>query len=108
MLQCEANYSNAHGTPWVYNHKKMGKLVGMPVPGTMSSVNWITTQDPTLIFGVPVIGYRTAEGNYLENTQLEPDIKIANDPAVIVTGEDQQLRKAVEVLLSDIDSANKK
>ncbi len=59
-------------------------------------------QDPSLIFGVPVIGYRTAEGNYLENSQLEPDIKIANDPAVIVTGEDQQLRKAVEVLLNDL------
>ena len=102
MVQCEANYSNAHGTPWVYKHKKMGKLVGMPVPGTMTSVNWITMQDPSLIFGVPVIGYRTAEGNYLENSQLEPDIKIANDPAIIVTGEDQQLRKAVEVLLNDI------
>ena len=32
MLQCEANYSNAHGTPWVYKHQKIGKLVGMPVP----------------------------------------------------------------------------
>ena len=75
MVQCEANYSNAHGTPWVYKHKGMGKLVGMPVPGTMTSVNWETLQDPSLIFGIPVIGYRTAEGNYLENSQLEPDIK---------------------------------
>ena len=33
MLQCEANYSNAHGTPWVYKHRNIGKLVGMPVPG---------------------------------------------------------------------------
>jgi len=40
MLQCEANYSNAHGTPWVYKHQKIGKLVGMPVPGTMTSVSW--------------------------------------------------------------------
>ncbi len=31
MLQCEDNYSNAHGTPWVYKHQKIGKLVGMPV-----------------------------------------------------------------------------
>ena len=31
MLQCEANYSNAHGTPWVYKHQNIGKLVGMPV-----------------------------------------------------------------------------
>ena len=32
MLQCEANYSNAHGTPWVYKHRNIGKLVGMPYP----------------------------------------------------------------------------
>ena len=40
MVQCEANYSNAHGTPWVYSHQKLGKLVGAPVPGTMTSVSW--------------------------------------------------------------------
>lgn len=103
MVQCEANYSNAHGTPWVYKHKKLGKLVGQPVPGTMTSVNWITLQDPSLVFGVPVVGYRTAEGNYLENTQLEPDIKVANDPAVAVAGEDTQLKRAVEELLRDLN-----
>ncbi|WP_305238293.1 S41 family peptidase [uncultured Muribaculum sp.] len=104
MVQCEANYSNAHGTPWVYKHLNIGKLVGMPVPGTMTSVNWVTMQDPSLVFGIPVIGYRTAEGNYLENSQLEPDFKVVNEPGVIVTGEDQQLRKAVEELLKEIDA----
>lgn len=103
MVQCEANYSNAHGTPWVYNYKKLGKLVGMPVPGTMTSVNWITLQDPSLVFGVPVIGYRTAQGNYLENSQLEPDIKVANDPADAVEGEDAQLHRAVTELLKQLD-----
>lgn len=102
MVQCEANYSNAHGTPWVYKHKKLGKLVGMPVPGTMTSVNWITLQDPSLVFGVPVIGYRTAEGNYLENSQLEPDIKVANDPSDAVAGEDAQLHRAVKELLDSL------
>ena len=75
----------------------------MPVPGTMTLVNWVTMQDPTMIFGIPVIGYRTAEGNYLENTQLEPDVKVANSPESIVTGEDTQLRVAVETLLRQID-----
>lgn len=103
MLQCEANYSNAHGTPWVYSHQHIGKLVGAPVPGTMTSVNWVTMQDPTLIFGIPVIGYRTAEGNYLEGTQLEPDILILNSPETVVKGEDSQLRAAVEELLKEID-----
>ncbi len=107
MLQSEACYSNAHGTPWVYKHQGLGKLVGAPVAGTMTSVNWVTLQDPTLIFGIPVIGYRTAEGTYLENSQLEPDILVNQDPVKIVNGEDTQLRAAVESLLKDIDSKKK-
>ncbi|MDE6802297.1 MAG: peptidase S41, partial [Muribaculaceae bacterium] len=107
MLQSEACYSNAHGTPWVYKHQGLGKLVGTPVAGTMTSVNWVTLQDPTLIFGIPVIGYKTAEGNYLENSQLEPDILVNQDPVKIVKGEDTQLRAAVEELLKEIDSKKK-
>lgn len=104
MLQCEANYSNAHGTPWVYSHRGLGKLVGMPVPGTMTSVSWETLQDPTLVFGIPVIGYRLPDGSYLENSQLEPDIRVANRPETVVKGEDTQLKAAVEALLKEIDS----
>lgn len=104
MVQCEANYSNAHGTPWVYKHTGIGKLVGMPVPGTMTSVNWVTLQDPSLIFGIPVIGYRLPEGNYLENTQLEPDIKVANNPETVVKGKDEQIEAAVKELLKEIDA----
>lgn len=104
MLICEANYSNAHGTPWVYRRLGLGKLVGMPVPGTMTSVNWVTMQDPSLVFGIPVVGMRTPEGNYLENTQLEPDIKVANNPADAVKGIDSQLKAAVDELLKEIDN----
>lgn len=103
MVQCEANYSNAHGTPWVYSHQKIGKLVGMPVPGTMTSVSWETLQDPTLVFGIPVIGYRLPDGSYLDNSQLEPDIKVANSPETVVKGEDTQLKAAVDELLKEID-----
>lgn len=102
MLQAEANYSNAHGTPWVYRHRKIGRLVGAPVPGTMTSVNWVHLQDPSLVFGIPVIGYRTTEGNYLENTQLEPDVLVLNSPETLVKGEDTQLRVAVEELLKEL------
>ena len=104
MLTCEANYSNAHGTPWVYQHQGLGKIVGMPVPGTMTSVSWETLQDPSLVFGIPIVGYRLPDGSYLENTQLEPDIKVANSPETIVKGEDTQLKAAVEELLKEIDN----
>ena len=103
MMMCEANYSNAHGTPWVYSHRGLGKLVGMPVPGTMTSVSWERLQDPSLVFGIPVVGYRLSDGSYLENSQLEPDIKVANSPETIVKGEDTQLKAAVEELLKELE-----
>ena len=102
MLQCEACYSNAHGTPWVYKQMGIGKLVGAPVPGTMTSVSWETLQDESLVFGIPIIGYRTAQGNYLENSQLEPDILILNNPADVVLGIDTQLITATQELMKQI------
>lgn len=105
MIMGEANYSNAHGSPWVYKHKNMGLLVGKPVPGTMTSVSWETLQDPTLYFGIPVVGYRTAEGTYLENSQLYPDIDVENTKENVVKGRDEQLEAAVKALLEQIDSS---
>ena len=102
MIIGEANYSNAHGTPWVYHYKKMGQLVGMPVPGTMSSVTWETLQDPSLYFGLPVVGYRTEQGNWLENTQLEPDVKVRNTPEKMAAGVDEQLEAAVRELQKEV------
>ena len=104
MIIGEANYSNAHGTPWVYKHKDMGLLVGKPVPGTMTSVNWETLQDATLYFGIPVVGYRKADGTYLENDQLHPDIDVENTKELVITGRDEQLEAAVKALLKQIDS----
>ena len=104
MIMSEACYSNAHGTPWVYKNRGIGRLVGMPVPGTMTSVNWVTMQDPTLVFGIPVIGYRLSDGSVLENQQLEPDLRVANNPSTVVKGEDSQLKAAVDDLLKTIDS----
>lgn len=108
MITGEANYSNAHGTPWVYRYKKMGTIVGMPVPGTMTSVCWEDMQDPSIVFGIPIVGYRLADGSYLENKQLEPDVKIANTPEKIEAGTDEQLEKAVKVLLQEIDTKSTK
>ena len=60
-----------------------------------------------MVFGIPIIGYRLPDGSYLENTQLEPDIKVANSPETIVKGEDTQLKMAVDELLKEIDSRKK-
>ena len=99
VLISESNYSDAHGFPYAYKTLGIGKLVGMPVPGTMTAVWWETLQDRTLYFGIPQVGTKDLNGNYLENQQLEPDFKQRQDYEVVIEGRDQQLEKAVEVLL---------
>ncbi|MDE5423240.1 S41 family peptidase [Ancylomarina sp. DW003] len=102
MLISEGNYSNAHGTPWVYKTMGLGKLVGAPVAGTMTSVWWESLMNGNMYFGIPQIGYVDSEGDFLENKQLEPDHKVLYDYDVVSQGKDQQLRKAVEILLKEL------
>jgi len=103
MLMSEGNYSNAHGTPWVYKTMGLGKLVGTAVAGTMTSVWWESLMNGNMYFGIPQIGYVDAKGDFLENKQLEPDYKVLYDYDVVSQGQDQQLKKAVEVLLEELD-----
>ena len=98
VLVSEGNYSNAHGFPWVYKELKLGKLVGMPVPGTMTAVWWETMMNG-VVFGIPEVGMKDNAGRILENMQLEPDIRVENDPASAIEGRDLQLEAAVEHLL---------
>lgn len=102
VVMNESNYSNAHGFPWVYKELKLGKLVGMPVPGTMTAVWWEFQQDPTLMFGIPEVGMKDNQGRYLENLQLEPDIKVNNDPASATQGRDLQIEATVKSLMQEI------
>ncbi|MGB3798815.1 MAG: S41 family peptidase, partial [Lewinella sp.] len=69
VLVGESNYSDAHLFPVAYSTKEVGQTVGMPVPGTGTFVWWETQIDPTLYFGIPMGGWRTEEGYFLENTQ---------------------------------------
>ena len=104
MVTGEANYSNAHGTPWVYKHMGLGSIVGMPVPGTMTTVNWENLQERSVNFGTPVVGYRMQNGKYLENTQLEPDFLVKNKAHDAIQGRDEQIEVAVKELLKQIDA----
>lgn len=101
VLMGEGNYSDAHMFPFAYKALGIGKLVGMPVPGTGTgtAVWWETLIDPTLYFGIPQVGMRASDGHLLENTQLEPDIKVSNTPEDLATGRDRQLEAAIDELL---------
>ncbi|MCQ2246906.1 MAG: S41 family peptidase [Bacteroidaceae bacterium] len=102
MLVCEDNYSNAHGTPWLYKELGIGKLIGTPVPGTMTAVWWETLIDPTMVFGIPMVGDMDNRGEYLENQQLYPDITVYNNPADVQNGKDAQLEAAIAEMLKEV------
>jgi len=102
VLICEGNYSDACAFPYAYQTLGIGKLIGMPVPGTMTAVWWETLIDPSLYFGIPQVGVKDLKGNYIENQQIEPDIKIRNNYEKVTTGDDQQLKAAVKELLKEV------
>jgi tricorn protease len=99
VVMNESNYSDAHLFPVIYRALGIGKLVGMPVPGTGTAVWWEGLQN-NMWFGIPQVGMIDNEGRFMENTQLEPDVKVANEPGMVSAGRDQQLEEAVKVLLA--------
>ncbi|HJV71653.1 S41 family peptidase [Ideonella sp.] len=99
VLMSESNYSDAHLFPWTYRKLGIGKLLGMPVAGTGTAVWWETLQDDTLYFGIPEVGIRDEQGTFMEKALIEPDIRVANDPALIAAGRDEQTEAAVKALL---------
>ena len=44
----------------------------------------------------------SVDGRPLENQELEPDILVDNEFGVVATGRDQQLERAVQVLLEEL------
>jgi Tol biopolymer transport system component/C-terminal processing protease CtpA/Prc len=98
----EANYSDGHCYAYMYQDLKLGKLVGMPVPGTCTFAGWESLQDNSIRWGVPPLGVKTVSGQYLENFQTVPDIQLMNEYDVVIKGKDQQLEAAVKELMKEI------
>lgn len=98
-------YSASDGDlfPWSFKENKIGLVIGMRswggIIGISSSLPYI---DGTQI-NVPFFTNYDMRGNWIvENHGVDPDIVIDNDPAREYAGEDQQLDKAVEVLLEQL------
>ena len=103
VLVGEDNYSDASGFPYAYRSLGLGKLIGAPVPGTMTAVWWESQINGMLVFGIPQVGnWGVKDKRYIENFQLEPDILVYNDPASVLSGRDLQLEAAVKEMLNEI------
>jgi tricorn protease len=102
VLMSEGNYSDAFIFPYVYKQAKLGKLIGMPVPGTGTAVWWETQIDPTMVFGIPMVATIGKENRPTENLQVEPDIRVPLNYSDFLNGKDTQIEEAVKQMLKEI------
>jgi tricorn protease len=100
------NYSASDGDLFPYQFKtlKMGKLIGKR---TWGGVTGIRGTLPFIDGGSlmrPEFSVYDKEGKsfVIEGHGVDPDIEVDNDPAKEYAGEDQQLNKAIEVILEEL------
>ncbi|MEN2283047.1 S41 family peptidase [Algoriphagus sp. SE2] len=98
----EANYSDGHCFASGYTDLEIGKTVGMPTPGTCSFAGWEGLPDGARWGAVPISAKNKA-GEWMENNETRPQFEIKNMPGKIDQGIDEQLVKAVEELLKDVN-----
>lgn len=97
----ESNYSDGSCYAQGYIDLKIGKTLGMPVPGTCSFAGWEGLPNGGR-WGVVPVSAKNIDGKWMENLQAEPDIKVKNMPGKIDKGIDQQLERAIAEMLKDI------
>lgn len=97
----ESMYSDGHCFASGYTDLKIGKTIGMPVPGTCSFAGWEGLPDGVR-WGVVPVSAKNKAGEWMENNQTEPSIKVKNMPGVIDKGRDEQLERAIQEMLKDV------
>ncbi|WP_405605122.1 S41 family peptidase [Polaribacter sp. Asnod1-A03] len=98
----ESMYSDGHCYASGYTDLKIGKTVGMPVPGTCSYAGWEGLSNGAR-WGVVPISAKNKAGEWMENNQTEPTIRVKNMPGLIDNGKDQQLIRSIQELLKDVN-----
>ncbi len=98
----ESMYSDGHCYAQGYTDLKIGKTVGMPVPGTCSFAGWEGLPNGSY-WGVVPVSAKNKAGEWMENNQTEPTIKVKNMPGVIDKGRDQQLERSIEELMKEVE-----
>ena len=98
----ENSYSNAEIFSHAYKNLGLGKLVGQPTFGAV-----ISTGSYSLSKGYVRMPFRAwyvkkSNLNMENDSPAVPDYLVENSPGWVARGEDDQLKKAVEVLLEEI------
>jgi C-terminal processing protease CtpA/Prc len=99
----ETSYSNAEIFSHAYKTLDIGTLVGKPTFGAVISTGGFGLMDGSFVRMPFRAWYVKATGENMEHGPAVPDVIVDNAPDSKAKGEDPQLRKAVDVLLDQID-----
>ncbi|WP_193211960.1 S41 family peptidase [Luteolibacter marinus] len=108
VVVCNQNsFSNAEIFAHAIKTLKRGTLVGVPTAGGVISAS----RDRILDAGtlrVPFRGWFTpGDGTDMEMNGAVPDVLVWPEPGQLIAGEDPQLETAIDLLLKDVDAAEK-
>ena len=98
----ESMYSDGSCFASGYVDLKIGKTVGMPVPGTCSFAGWERLPNSG-VWGVVPVSAKNKAGEWMENNQTDPEIMVKNQPEAIAKGTDEQLERSIQVLLKEVE-----
>ena len=105
------NYSASDGDLFAYRFKtlKMGKVIGVRTWGGVVGIRGSLPLIDGGQINKPEFASYSADGKGwpIEGYGVEPDIFVDNDPAKEYKGEDDQLNKAIEVILEEMKAYNK-
>ncbi len=104
---CNANsYSNAEIFSHAYKNLGIGTLVGKPTFGAVISTSGVSLVDGSFVRMPFRAWFVKADDKNMEKIPAVPDIDLDNSPDSKAKGVDEQLKKACEELLKQLD-ANK-
>ncbi|MCR9153797.1 MAG: S41 family peptidase [Bacteroidetes bacterium] len=103
----ESSYSNAEIFSHAYKTLDIGTLVGQPTFGAVISTSGSSLLNGNFIRLPFRAWYVKKTGENMENGPAVPDVLVENPPASRAKNEDAQLKKAVEILLEQIENPNK-
>ncbi len=98
----ENSFSDAEVFPNGYQTLGIGKVIGMPTFGGVIGTGSIDLLDGSR-FRVPLDGWFDLDGRNMEFTGAVPDIEVPRHPTELELGQDSQLDRAVQELLSEVD-----
>jgi tricorn protease len=100
------NYSASDGDlfPYQFKYYKIGKTVGVRTWGGVVGIRGVLPIIDGGVLNRPEFAHYDAEGKQfvIEGRGVEPEYVVDNDPAREYAGEDQQLNKAIELILQDL------